>query len=95
LRWSFFFFSSSFFLVYWGLNSGLSTCKAGTLLLEPHLQFKMGFSWTLCLCWPRITSSQSPPSKKLRLYAWTTTPGFKFCWNKYCLTISKLFTWID
>jgi hypothetical protein len=22
----------------WGLNSGLRVCKAGTLLLEPHLQ---------------------------------------------------------
>jgi hypothetical protein len=22
----------------WGLNSGVGTCKAGSLLLEPHLQ---------------------------------------------------------
>jgi hypothetical protein len=27
------------FLVELGLDSGLHTCKAGTLLLEPHLQF--------------------------------------------------------
>jgi hypothetical protein len=28
-----------FFLLWdWGLNSGLCTCKAGSLLLEPHFQ---------------------------------------------------------
>jgi hypothetical protein len=34
----FFFFFFFFFLWDWSLNSGLSACKAGTLLLEPHLQ---------------------------------------------------------
>jgi hypothetical protein len=28
-----------FFWWDWGLSSGLRICKAGTLLLEPHLQF--------------------------------------------------------
>jgi hypothetical protein len=32
-------------LVGWSLNSGLCICKAGTLLLEPHLQL------ILLLCW--------------------------------------------
>jgi hypothetical protein len=31
-------YRSVFFSWNWGLNSGLCTCKAGALLLEPHLQ---------------------------------------------------------
>jgi hypothetical protein len=31
----------SFFLMGWGLNSGLCACKAGTVPLEPHLQFRL------------------------------------------------------
>jgi hypothetical protein len=46
---------SFFFLMEWDLNSGLYTCKVGTLLLEPHLHLKMGFFSTLCLCWPWTT----------------------------------------
>jgi hypothetical protein len=42
----------------WGLNSGLHTCKAGVLLIEPHLQsifiwlFWRWSSQTVCPCWP-------------------------------------------
>jgi hypothetical protein len=31
-------FSFSFFLWYWGLNSWLCTCQAGSLPLELHFQ---------------------------------------------------------
>jgi hypothetical protein len=54
----------------WSLSSGLCTCKADALPLEPHLQihfcfcyFGDGVSWSICLGWPRtsilrISSSQ-------------------------------------
>jgi hypothetical protein len=40
-----------FFFFWWdrGLNSELSTCKAGTLLLEPHLQSRLHFLKVLLL----------------------------------------------
>jgi hypothetical protein len=46
-------FFFSFFLVGWNLNSGLHACKAGILLLEPHIQFLIWnilkeLSWLLC-----------------------------------------------
>jgi hypothetical protein len=44
----------------WGLNSGLCTCKVGTLSLEPHLQtifalviLEMEVSRSFCPSWPR------------------------------------------
>jgi hypothetical protein len=45
----------------WGLNSQLHTCKAGALLLKPHLQsillwlFGDGGSRTIFLGWPGTT----------------------------------------
>jgi hypothetical protein len=53
---------SYWFIYFWwyrGLNSGLCTCKAGTLPLEPQLQSKFfsgyfgdGVFWTISLSWP-------------------------------------------
>jgi hypothetical protein len=60
LKWIFFFF---FFLQYWGLNSGIHSCKAGALLLKPlHQPCLWGFfwdrvSWTICL---RLASHCDP-----------------------------------
>jgi hypothetical protein len=61
----------SFFLIYlfiyffwwdWSLNSVLCTCKAGALLLEPHLKsillwlfFGDGVSQTVCQEWPQTS----------------------------------------
>jgi hypothetical protein len=57
----------SFFSVvcFWwdlGLHSGLYTCKAGTLLLEPHFQpisFWLFWRWGFMHCLPRLASPQS------------------------------------
>jgi hypothetical protein len=57
-----------FFLWNWSLNSGLCTCKAGALPLEPHLQ-----SILLCLFWrwglanflSSLASNHYPPNPRL------------------------------
>jgi hypothetical protein len=56
-------FFSTFFSFWWdwALNSGLCTCKAGALLLKPHLQ-----SILLCLFW----------RWGLENYFWTQTTTF-------------------
>jgi hypothetical protein len=58
----------------WGLNSGLHTCKAGALLLQPHLQFillwlflEIGSHDLLALSTFELPSSQSQSPKELRL----------------------------
>jgi hypothetical protein len=46
------------FLIFcwdWGLNSGLHTCKAGTLSLEPHLQPYIHIIWQLLCQKPLVT----------------------------------------
>jgi hypothetical protein len=53
------------------LNSGLCTCKAGTLPFEPHLQvhlfcsgyFGDGVLRTTCPNWPRTSFLQIQPPK--------------------------------
>jgi hypothetical protein len=61
---SYFFF---FFLRNWGLNSGLCSCKASTLLLEsPPVHFamvilEMRVLRTVCPGWPQTQSSWSQP----------------------------------
>jgi hypothetical protein len=52
------------------LNSGLCTCKAGTLLIGPNLQsimlwlfWRWGVFWTTCLAGLELGSSWSQPPK--------------------------------
>jgi hypothetical protein len=42
--------STMFFGSYWSLNSGLHTCQAGPLLLEPHLQPRSTFFFFTIFC---------------------------------------------
>jgi hypothetical protein len=62
-----------FFLWDWGLNSGLCVCKAGTLLLEPHLQsilFWLFWRWGLTNYfpgWPQTKILLIPASKAARI----------------------------
>jgi hypothetical protein len=46
----------------WGLNSGLCGCKAGALLLEPHLQsilLWLFWRWGLLNYLPRLALNRS------------------------------------
>jgi hypothetical protein len=60
--------SLTFFLFFfewvdWSLNSGLCTCKAGTLWLESHLQsilLWLFWRWGLENCWPSLASNFNP-----------------------------------
>jgi hypothetical protein len=53
-------------VVFGGLNSGLHACKAGTLLLEPHLQFiLLWIFWGLANYLPRVASNSDPPNLNL------------------------------
>jgi hypothetical protein len=55
----------------WGLNSGLGTCKAGALLLEPHLQSPVHFALVILeMGWPqelfdRLALNHEPPDPSL------------------------------
>jgi hypothetical protein len=57
----------------WSLNSGLHICKAGTILLEPHLQSicsgYFGDAWAGF----KLHSSWSQSSKLLQLQIWATS----------------------
>jgi hypothetical protein len=57
-----------FFLVDQGLNSGLCTCKASVLLLEPHLQSILLWlfgRWGLKKYLPRLALNSNPPDLRL------------------------------
>jgi hypothetical protein len=63
----------------WDLNSGICTCKAGTLLLELHLQLILlwlFWRWGLMNYLPGLASNHNPPnlslSKYLGLQVWAT-----------------------
>jgi hypothetical protein len=56
------------------LNSGLCTCKAGALLLQPHrwstllwLFWRWGFLRTICPSWPRTTILLTSASQVARI----------------------------
>jgi hypothetical protein len=52
-----------FLFVDWGLNSGLCTCKAATLPLDPHLQsilLWLFWRWSFLNYWPRLALNLDP-----------------------------------
>jgi hypothetical protein len=81
-------------LVGLGLNSELHTCKAGTLLLEPHLQsifslviLEIGLSGTICPDWSWAVILLISPSQKSGLQVWTTSS-----WLQFSIFLLKTFT---
>jgi hypothetical protein len=61
-------FRSLFFWWEWGLNSGLCTCKACTLPLEPHLQsifLCLFWRWSLSIYLPGLALNHDPPNLSL------------------------------
>jgi hypothetical protein len=78
------------FLGDWGLNAGLCTCKAGTLLLEPHVQsILLWLFWRggLVNCFPGLALNHDLPisaSQVARIIGvshWHLAP-VSFQWHK-------------
>jgi hypothetical protein len=66
-------FSFLFLLWDWGLNSGLHTCRADTLTLEPNFQFILvwlfwnGILWTISPGWPWTVTHLIPAFQVSRI----------------------------
>jgi hypothetical protein len=79
----------AFFLFFgWdlSLNSGLCTCKAGALLLKPHLHpfwssyFGSGVSQTICLGWPGTVILPISASQITRITGMSHLAPSLGCW---------------
>jgi hypothetical protein len=92
--YSFIFWILFIYLFWWykGLNSGLQTCKADTVPLEPHFQsiflLWLFWRWGLTNYLPKLALSHSPlisVSHVARAWATGTWPSYAFKYSDFSL----------